>query len=365
MLVVRPATPDDFEAMMELAVLSGRGFTSLPEDAPTLRHRLEVSAASFAGEVAPVEAWYTLMLEETDTGRIEGVAGVKAAVGLKRPFFSFRQVTLAQASTATGARFDHGALVLVNECAGWSEVGSLFLRPERRRGGAGALLALSRYLLIAADPVRFADTVLAELRGWFDEDGQCPFWEAVGCKFFRLPFDQADLMSASTDGQFILDLAPRHPIYLELLPEAAREAVGRVHREGEAARALLEREGFRRAGLVDIFDAGPSMACPRDDIRTVRDSVCGRALAEAPGGDAPVRIVATDSLERFRAVRAPAEAADGRIRRPAAARCARRAPAARPCGCARERGGGQCRRADRPDAQLRRPRQRQPGQRRQ
>ena len=316
MLAVRPAGPDDYQALHELAVLSGRGFTSLPEDEPTLRGRLEVSAASFAGALAPVEAWYTLMLDDTATGEVVGVCSVKAAVGLKRPFFSFRRVTLAQHSAATGARFDHGALVLVNECAGWTEVGSLFLRPERRRGGAGALLALSRYLLIAAEPTRFADQVLAELRGWFDEDGACPFWEAVGCKFFRLPFDQADLMSASTDGQFILDLAPRHPIYLELLPERAREAVGRVHREGEAARALLQREGFRVTGLVDIFDGGPTVSCPRDDLRTLSESRAVRLDGEPAAPGSAVRLVALDRIEGFRAVRTPAELDGDTVRLP-------------------------------------------------
>ena len=143
MLVVRPAGPDDLDALEELAVLSGRGFTSLPEDRPTLAERLELSATSFAMDLAPPKAWYTLMLEDAATGRVEGVCGVKAAVGLERPFFSFRVTTLAQSSTATGTRFDHQVLVLVNECAGWTEVGSLYLRPERRRGGAGALVVRS------------------------------------------------------------------------------------------------------------------------------------------------------------------------------------------------------------------------------
>jgi arginine N-succinyltransferase len=299
MLVVRPAGPADFRSLMELAVLSGRGFTSLPDDEPTLRMRLATSQASFSGELAPLECWYTLMLEDTETGRVEGVAGVKAGVGLKRPFFSFRVVTLAQHSSAVGTRFDHKALVLVNECAGWSEVGSLFLRPERRAGGAGRLLAQSRYLLIAADPPRFADQVLAELRGWFDDDGSCPFWENVSCKFFRLPFDEADRMSASTDGQFILDLAPRHPIYVELLPEPARTSVGRVHREGEAAFAMLQKEGFRPNGLVDIFDAGPTVTAHRDDIRTVRDSLRLRArIGEADGATA---LVSAERIQDFRA----------------------------------------------------------------
>ena len=304
MLVVRPAGPDDYEALAELAVLSGRGFTSLPEDEPTLRERLAVSADSFSEQIAPLEAGYTLMLEETATGRIDGVASIKAAVGLKRPFFSFRVVTLTQFSSATKTRFDHSALVLVNECSGWTEVGSLFLRPERRSGGAGRLLAQSRYMLMAADPQRFAEQVLAELRGWFDDDGTCPFWETVGCKFFRLPFDRADLMSASTDGQFILDLAPRNPIYLELLPDAVQQAVGRVHRDGEPARAMLAREGFRAQNLVDIFDAGPTVSCRRDDIVTVRDSRVRRVrVADAVEG--PSQLLAYDAVAGFRAVRAP------------------------------------------------------------
>jgi arginine N-succinyltransferase len=304
MLVVRPAVPADYDVLMELAVLSGRGFTSLPEDEPTLRARLDLSRASFADEVAPPEAWYTLMLEDAATGAVEGVAGVKASVGLKRPFFSFRVVTLAQSSPTLDKRFDHQALVLVNECAGWSEVGSLFLRPEKRKGGAGRLLAQSRYMLIGIAPQRFAEMVLAELRGWFDDDGVCPFWEHVAHKFFRLEFDEADLMSASTNGQFILDLSPRHPIYTGLLPEAAAKSIGRVHRDGEAARAMLEREGFRYQGLVDLFDAGPTMAAPRDDIRTVKEA---RRLTVRIGEDAfgEEALVSTDDISRFRAVRAP------------------------------------------------------------
>ncbi|HEX6860151.1 MAG TPA: arginine N-succinyltransferase [Caulobacteraceae bacterium] len=305
MLVVRPAGPADLDILMELAILSGRGFTSLPEDEPTLRQRLELSEASFAGAVAAPEAWYTLMLEDTEEDIVIGVAGVKAGVGLKRPFFSFRVVTLAQSSPILDLRFDHKALVMVNECAGWSEVGSLFLRPERRKGGAGRLLAQSRYMLIGAQPEKFAEMVLAELRGWFDEDGGCPFWDHVASRFFRLPFDEADMMSASTDGQFILDLAPRHPIYTELLPVAARDSIGKVHRDGEGARVMLERERFRYSGLVDLFDAGPTMTCPRDDIATVREARRMRLEIGDVGGEEAV-LLSSDEIARFRAVRVPA-----------------------------------------------------------
>ena len=312
MLVVRPADPADLPALMELAILSGRGFTSLPEDEPTLARRLALSEGSFSGALERGDAWYTLMLEDSETRRIEGVAAIHAAVGLKRPHFSFRVMTLAQYSSAIDTRFDHRALVLVNECGGWTEVGSLFLRPELRNSGGGGLLARSRYMLIGVDPFRFSDMVMAELRGWFDDDGSCPFWEGVASKFFRLPFDQADQMTTSTDGQFILDLAPRHPIYVELIGEAARNAIGRVHREGEPARFLLEREGFVQSSLIDIFDAGPTLTCARDAIVTVRNSRPLPVTVAAEVEGAPT-LVSTATVAGFRAARVVAAKRDGAL----------------------------------------------------
>jgi arginine N-succinyltransferase len=310
MLFVRPAVVADLASLMELAVLSGRGFTSLPEDEATLLDRLTLSEASFGGRIAPREAWYTLMLEDSETGRIEGLAGVRAAVGVNRPHFSFRIMTLAQFSSAIATRFDHQALVLVNECSGWTEVGSLYLRPERRSGGAGSLLARSRYMLIGAEPAQFSETVMAELRGYFAPDGTCPFWEGVASKFFRLPFDQADHMVMSTDGQFILDLAPRHPIYVELIDAAASDAIGRVHVEGEAARAMLEHEGFRGSGLIDIFDGGPTYSAPRDTITTIlRASPLPVAIGSVAG--MTEHLVSTGSIGGFRATRAAVDASAG------------------------------------------------------
>ncbi len=303
MLVVRPAGPADLDHLLELAILSGPGFTSLPEDPDALAERLDLSAASFSGSVPWEQAWYTLMLEETDTGDVDGVGSVKATVGLKRPFFSFRVVNTTQSSPGLGIRLEHQTLKLVNECTGWTEVGSLFLKADRRKGGAGRLLSQSRYMLIGAQPDLFADNVLAELRGVFTPDGHCPFWDHVAHKFFPMDFDEADRLTGSTDKQFIQDLAPREPIYVNLLPEPARAVIGKVHPQGVPAMALLESEGFRPNGLVDIFDAGPTVSCRRDDIRTVRDaralkvSIVSEPDAELPG------LISSADLRRFRAVR--------------------------------------------------------------
>ena len=304
MLVVRPAGPADLDHLLELAILSGPGFTSLPEDPDQLTERLDLSRDSFSGTLAPRECWYTLMLEETDTGDVDGIASVKAAVGLNRPFFSFRVNTNASSSPSLDIKLEHQTLQLVNECSGWTEVGSLFLKADRRKGGAGRLLSQSRYMLIGAQPDLFAETVLAELRGVFTPDGACPFWDHVAHKFFPMPFDEADMMTGSTDKQFILDLAPRHPIYVELLPEAARAVIGKVHPQGVPAMALLESEGFRPNGLVDIFDAGPTVACGRDNIRTVRDARVLTARIEKSVEVELPSLVSTDSVSAFRAVRA-------------------------------------------------------------
>ncbi|PZU00289.1 MAG: arginine N-succinyltransferase [Brevundimonas sp.] len=314
MLVVRPAGPADLDSLLELAILSGPGFTSLPEDPDALSDRLELSQASFRGEVARQEAWYTLMLEDGDTGDIDGVGSVKATVGLKRPFFSFRVVNNTVQSPSLGVKLDHQTLVLVNECTGWTEVGSLFLKADRRKGGAGRLLSQSRYMLIGAQPELFAENVLAELRGVFTPDGACPFWDHVAHKFFPMEFDHADRMTGSTDKQFILDLAPRHPIYVELLPEPARAVIGKVHPQGVPAMALLESEGFRPNGLVDIFDAGPTVSCGRDNIRTVRDArVLTAEIAEEVEAELPA-LISTDSVAAFRAVRARCDIHDPVVR---------------------------------------------------
>jgi len=67
---------------------------------------------------------------------------------------------------------------------------------------------------------------------------------------------------------------------------------------------MLEREGFRYQGLVDLFDAGPTMGAPRDDIRTVKEA---RRLTVRLGEDAfgEEALVSTHDIARFRAVRAP------------------------------------------------------------
>ena len=306
--VIRPSRLDDFDALMDLAELSGPGFTSLPVNEALLRKRLTDSEKAFLSKVAqPQTGKFLMMLEDLETSQVMGCCAVKAGVGVDQPFFNYRIITLAQASQAADRRFDMDALVLTNEFVGFTEVGTLFLRPEVRGAGVGRLTAQSRYLLMAAAPDAFSDQVLAELRGVVDEEGGTPFWECLGRPFFRMSFPEADFLSAVTDNQFILDLMPKYPIYVDLLPPEAREVIGRCHSHGVGALKLLEWEGFRFERVVDIFDGGPLVKCERQNIRTVRESRLVVLQAGEVDGDGPPSLISTDRLPDFRTVSVPVE----------------------------------------------------------
>ena len=301
---VRAMRMSDFSDFLQLRDLAGPGFTSLAVDDDTLRARLEKSIESFSAAVStPAKERYLLALEHVESAKVVGVAGVKACVGDTPPFFNFRVLQIAQASAAARRRFDLEVLILVNEFSRCAEVGSLFVRKEHRAGGAGKLLAQSRYMLIASAPQRFAETVVAELRGVVDEQGRSPFWEHLGRHFFHMDFSEADRLSATTDNQFILDLMPKYPIYVDMLPDSARAVIGKCHKEGEPALRMLEMEGFRHDRVVDIFDGGPLVSCARDTIRTVREAK-RRTLRDGPTGDAP-GLIAWGEGAAFECVTAP------------------------------------------------------------
>jgi len=311
--VIRPVRESDLPAFCELRTLAGPGFTSLQASDAALEERLVKSAATFAADLSEpgADQRYLLVLEHRESATLAGVASVKACVGEQPPFYNFRVLRIAQASAAASRRFDMEVLILVNDFTGCSEVGSLFVKAEHRVGGVGRMLAQARYLLMAAAPQRFAPSVVSELRGVVDADGKSPFWEHLGRHFFKMSFPEADTMSATTDNQFILDLMPKYPIYADLLPQEARDVIGKCHPAGEGALKLLQWEGFRYEHVVDIFDGGPLVTAPRDSIRTFRESR-RLPLKRADHVARPVRaLLAKPSIAAFRCVSANIAVHDG------------------------------------------------------
>lgn len=296
---IRAARRSDLRAFYNLAKLTGGGFTNLPAEKSTLEAKLERSARGFAREGnTPGDDLYIFMLEKVANRQIVGTCQVFGAVGSEYPFYSYLISTLTQKSAELGRTFRNQTLTLTTDLEGASEVGGLFLHPHERAGGLGMLLARSRYLFIKSHRERFGDHVLAELRGVMDEAGNAPFWDALGGRFFGMSFPEADEFNAVHGTQFIADLFPKTPVYVSMLPEAARAVIGQPHPTGRAALKMLETEGFVWDSYVDVFDGGPTVTVRTDDIRTVRD--CSSAiLADEPAEYGKTMMIASGELADF------------------------------------------------------------------
>lgn len=298
---LRAARPADLEALYEMAKLTGGGFTNLPPDRAALRGKLERAEEAFArAEDTLADEQFVLVLENARTGAVRGTCQLMTQVGQRWPFYSYRRNTLTQYSQELDRTVRAEMLSLVTDLEGSSEVGGLFLHPNERAGGLGLLLARSRYLFIAMHRARFADRVLAELRGIIDERGGSPFWDGVAGRFFGMNFQEADYFNAINGNQFIADLMPKHPVYIAMLSEDARSVIGVPHPSGRAAMRMLEHEGFRHDGYVDIFDGGPTMVAHTDSVTSVRGSVHAKVTA-MDAGEGERAILATGRLGTFRA----------------------------------------------------------------
>jgi arginine N-succinyltransferase len=299
---VRPARTEDFQAIYEMAKLTGGGFTNLPADKGALVDKLVRSEKAFSSDaVQPEDDLFVMVLENVETGQIRGTCQMFSRVGTECPFYSYRISTLTQTSKALAKTFRNELLTLCTDFDGCSEVGGLFLHPQERAGGLGMLLARSRYLFIRQHRQRFAGKVIAELRGVIDESGGSPFWDGIAGRFFGMSFQEADEFNAMHGTQFIADLMPKTPIYISMLPESARAVIGVPHPSGRAAMRMLEREGFVHDCYIDIFDGGPTMVVNTGDVRTVRESRESKVAAIADVREGSAELVAAGSLKGFAA----------------------------------------------------------------
>ncbi|SBS25666.1 Arginine N-succinyltransferase [Marinomonas aquimarina] len=306
MMVIRSIRQDDLKELYRLAALTGVGFTSLVADEDILTRKIALSERSFQKETipAPGDESYLFVLEDTATGTIVGTSGLLAAVGLDEPFYSYHLGTITHSSRELGIHNIHPTLILNNDFTGLSEVCTLFLQEDYRHSRNGQLLSKCRFMFLAQFPERFDEKIFAEMRGFCDEQGISPLWESLGRQFFSIDFERADELTAQGNKQFIAELMPNNPVYVNLLPPDARDVLGKVHPKTEPARRLLEQEGFRYENYVDIFDGGPTLEARVEDIRAVRDSRLVLATIGQPKnlGDGLHYLVSNAKLEDFRCI---------------------------------------------------------------
>lgn len=268
---IRLVQDGDLNNLLTLATAASPGMTTFPPDADTLNAKLKRSVREAEKLYHNERPEYLLfVLEDLENKTLIGTSAIFGELGKEDSFYSYKREKVTQRNTAINAHYSHEVLHLSHHYEGYAEVASLFLLPEYRKHFNGKLLTKVRYLFMGLHQDVFPKNVMADLRGYVNEKGQSPFWEAVGRHFFPMTYAEADLYGAVNGNQFIADLMPKLPLYVNMLPDDAKAAIGRPHNDGQPAMALLEKEGFKFTNYIDIFDGAPSMEAEVASLKTVQ-----------------------------------------------------------------------------------------------
>ena len=313
MMIIRHAEERDLNSICELAKKGGTGLTSLPCNEDILRDRITRMRQTLDGTASRDQQGYLFVLEDTKTKKVVGLSALEVAVGLNEPWYNFHVGQQVHASKTLGVHKSFPTLFLSNDHTGYSELCTLFLDPDYRHSKNGKFLSKIRFLFISAFKDLFSDKLVAEMRGFSDENGESPFWSALGQQFFNTNFSHADYLSGTVSKAFITELMPRHPIYVDLLPQSAKDVIGKTHPHTQPAARLLESEGLRFQGYIDIFDAGPTLQTDIQDLRAVKDSqVLNTVLNDTPQ-EAQFYLVSNDDYLNYRGILAKTTIRDNEI----------------------------------------------------
>ncbi|MBL8329735.1 MAG: arginine N-succinyltransferase [Rubrivivax sp.] len=317
--VLRAATMADLDALERLAHASAVGITTLPPDRAALAARLQRSCESFASSDEPSgEEIYLFVLEDAAAGQaVIGTCGIAASAGFADRFYCFRNETIVHASPALRASNRIHTLHLCHSLTGHTLLTSFYIEPAYEASVAPQLLSRARLLFIAEFAERFSPHIASESPGLADDEGRCPFWDAVGRRFFEMDYPAAERLAVGRSKAFIAELMPQGPIYVPLLPEEAQWAIGQLNPVAELPFAILQDEGFDSETYVDIFDGGPIVEARLAMLRTVQQSRAAPAAWQPPGarhGQPPWHLVALARREGFRAVLARAHWTQGHWR---------------------------------------------------
>ena len=309
--LLRPVQPDDLQALLAMAAASPDGINSLPEDEAKMRARIEASVRSFESpDDASGEETYLFVLEDRLVNRLRGCSGIAARAGFSDRFYTYRNEFVVHANAELGVWRRMHTLNLCHDLAAATLLTSFYVDPKVDDPAAAQLLSRSRLLFIAAHPDRFAELIVAEHPGVTDVNGQSPFWDAVGRRFFQMDYAGAEAVVGARNKALIGDLMPMAPVYVALLPPEAQWALGQLHPLGELPFSILMDEGFDADTYVDIFDGGPTVQASLQSLRTVREAfeleVEDVSVATKPAW----HIVIQPTRERFGATLAPIDRVD-------------------------------------------------------
>lgn len=305
MNVIRPIRKTDYQALHDIAVESGIGFTSLPVNEELLQRKIARAEHAFNKKsvTAPGDESYLFVMENSATQEVVGTTGIEAAVGIDDAFYHYHLSKVVHASRELNIHNTVDILTFCNDYTGVTEICTLFLREKARGGINGRFLSKVRFLFMMEHRTRFSETVIAEMRGVSDEKGRSPFWEWLETHFFSMDFPTADYLTGIGNKVFIAELMPKYPIYVNLLSKEAQAVIGQVHTKTRPALQLLEEEGFSCRGYVDIFDAGPTVEANLSHIRTAQSSLkLPIVIDDATAAQGQTHYIINTSVADFRAV---------------------------------------------------------------
>lgn len=287
MYVIRPVRTEDIEDLYHCAITAGVGLTHLPKDRQLLEWKIRDSLLAFSKDVfKPEQEDYFFVLVDSDTQKVCGTCAIYAKTGVKFPFDVFE------------IQKDH--LQLKQYRNGPSEVGALYLLPESRGGGLGRLLSLSRFLFIASHLKRFEPEIIANMRGFIEND-QSLLWNAIGYPLLKVTFK--DIMSQRMlNERCIENIFPTIPIDIRTLPLEAQNVLGKIHPHTQPALNMLLHEGFKMTNEIDPFDGGPIIKTETRELRTVKSSyiVELKAISNQPFHNSENAIICNERID-FRA----------------------------------------------------------------
>lgn len=276
MYILRSVQHEDLADLFELSNIMT--FINLPPDEDLISAKIDSSIRSFKNPSKKLfENYYIFVLENSETREILGVSMIHAQHGTEdEPHFYLTVGQEAKFSQTINTGFVHGTLKLGLDPNGPTEIGGLILNPEFRghKEKLGKQLSFVRFLYMAIAPERFKPMIHSELMPPLDKNGNSPLWEAVGRRFLNMNYHEADVLSRSNK-EFILSLFPSENIYQTLLPMDARESIGKVGKETEPVKRMLESIGFKYTFEVDPFDGGPHYRSPLKDIKPIKEKITG------------------------------------------------------------------------------------------
>jgi arginine N-succinyltransferase len=315
--VLRAALPADLPALERMAAASAVGITTLPADRAALAARLARSTHSFASpDAASGEEIYLFVLEDLARGgELIGTCGITASAGFADRFYSYRNEFIVHASAALASSNRIHTLHLCHDLTGHTLLTSFYIDPAYEATLAPQLLSRARLLFIAEFAERFSDRIASESPGLADADGRCPFWDAVGRRFFAMDYPAIERLAVGRSKAFIAELLPQSPVYVPLLPEEAQWAIGQLHPVAELPFSILLDEGFDSETYVDIFDGGPTVDARVAMLKTVARSRAApwHLASGAQRAGMPWQMVAHAERGGFRAVIARAQVHDGQV----------------------------------------------------